>query len=282
MSINESTATALVRFTGLGIVVFNKEKNRGEIAIIRDDKHELSLKIQAPRFVEGSEKDLVAYEDIAVYRDLQKKGVSIEIAARGNSKVAGYDIYQAAGDFDRLTCSDPNDYRWVVDMSGLHSSGLSASQREDRYPISKLFIENGLFYVHKLDTEMFFEKVEKGADGSEVRRETFGNVAETIGVKLDADEVVFTIKTGESEESHSLSRGSLPYRIEINNMNYAEDALVSDMPDYYKYFSLQGDVNFEFERITDGNAAAGTGVNHREFCHPLGGGGVVSIDEFDG
>ncbi len=46
MSVNESSATALVRFTGLGIVCFNKDRQRGEIAVIRDNKHTLSIKIQ--------------------------------------------------------------------------------------------------------------------------------------------------------------------------------------------------------------------------------------------
>jgi len=35
MSIKESSATALVRFTGLGIVGFNKERQRGEVSVIR-------------------------------------------------------------------------------------------------------------------------------------------------------------------------------------------------------------------------------------------------------
>ena len=53
MSVNESSATALVRFTGLGIVCFNKERQRGEVGVIRDNKHELSIKIQQARFSGG-------------------------------------------------------------------------------------------------------------------------------------------------------------------------------------------------------------------------------------
>jgi hypothetical protein len=46
MSLNESSATALVRFTGLGIVCFNEDKQRGEIGAIRDTKHKLTIKLQ--------------------------------------------------------------------------------------------------------------------------------------------------------------------------------------------------------------------------------------------
>ena len=83
MSVNESSATALVRFTGLGIVCFNKEKQRGEIAIIRDNKHTLSIKIQKPVFQEGTDSDVIVYQDIATYENLPKDGVQIEIKAAG-------------------------------------------------------------------------------------------------------------------------------------------------------------------------------------------------------
>jgi len=67
MSVNEGSATALVRFTGLGIICFNDEGQRGEIAIIRDDKHQLSIRIQRPVYQEGAEQDIVVYRDIAAY-----------------------------------------------------------------------------------------------------------------------------------------------------------------------------------------------------------------------
>lgn len=279
MSIIESTATALVRFTGLGIIVFNEQKKRGEIAIIRDDKHELSIKIQQPRFKDGVDKDVVVYEDIGSYTDLQKSDVTIEILTKGNSALNGYQTYQAEGDFNRLESNDANDFRWIVSMKNLHQENVVKAPGANRYPISKLYIENGLFYVHKLDTNLFFEKIEKDASGNETARETFGNVAETVGVKLDADEVVFNIKIGEKEDSHSLSRGNLPYRIEIKNMNYDEDAVMSDMPDYYKYIGGQDEVKYEFSLITDGESVGG-GVNGRTFCHLIeGGGDFSSIDD---
>ena len=79
MSVQESSATALVRFTGLGIVCFNKERQRGEIAGIRDNKHILTVKIQRPVYQDGAEKDLIVYKDIATYENLPKEDVRIEI-----------------------------------------------------------------------------------------------------------------------------------------------------------------------------------------------------------
>ena len=87
MSVKESSATALVRFTGLGIICFNSDRQRGEIAAIRDDKHTLSIKIQRPVYQEGSGNDLIHYQDIAAYQKLPKEDVQLEIKARGLSAI---------------------------------------------------------------------------------------------------------------------------------------------------------------------------------------------------
>ena len=81
MALNESSATALVRFTGLGMICFNDDLHRGEIGILRDSKHTLTVRIQKPSFQEGTGSDILTYEDIVLYRDLPKENVEIEIKA---------------------------------------------------------------------------------------------------------------------------------------------------------------------------------------------------------
>src|ERR1041385_8230494 len=116
MSVNESSATALIRLTGLAICCFNKERQRGEIGIIRDNKHQLSIKIQRPMFREADGNDVLVYQDLAVYRGLPKENVEIEINGSAKPAIAGYEIYQS-GDFDRLDSPDVNDFRWIVNRS---------------------------------------------------------------------------------------------------------------------------------------------------------------------
>lgn len=284
MSIKESSATALVRFTGLGIICFNETKGRGEIAVIRDEKHSFLIKIQQPRFKDGIEKDLIVYEDIAVYKDLPKTDVMIEIKANKNAAIDDYEVYTASGDFQRSESEDFNDFRWIVDMNNLHSENIVANEDENRYPISKLFIGNGLFYAHKLDTNLYFEKIEKDAEGNEKSRDVFGNVAETIGVKIEADEVLFKIKIGDKEESHKLVRvQGLPFRIEIANMDYDENAVTSDMPDYYKYLGSESGASVALETIKDESetgANSGGSVNFKVFCHPIVA-DISSIEELE-
>jgi hypothetical protein len=282
MPIQESSATALVRFTGLGITCFNRDRQRGEIAAIRDKKHLLTIKIQRPVYQDGAERDLIVYQDIATYQQLPKDDVQIELKARGGSALNGYEIYQS-GDFDRLNSTDVNDFRWVVNMDDLHNDAALKPTSQRHYPITKIYIGNGLFYAHKLDTNLFFEKVERDASGTPKGREVFGNVAETIGVKIDGDEVSFTIRTGAQEEKHLLQRvDGLPFRIEIKNMDYSENAVYSDMPDYYKYLSSTDGNQFDLSPVIEdagGETAGGGSVNQQEFCHPIVSGGLSSIDE---
>lgn len=280
MPVKESTATALVRFTGLGIVCFNEDRQRGEIAAIRDNKHSLSVKVQQPVYQDGAENDLVVYRDIAAYQSLPKDDVRIEIKALRGPAVAGYEIYQR-GNFDRLSSADVNDFRWIVNMDALHGDTALSPAAERLHPLTKIYIGNGLFYTHKLDTNLFFEKVELDAGGAPARREVFGNVAETVGVKIESEEVSFNIRIGDNEETHALKRvEGLPFRIEIKNMDYNENAVYSDMADYYGYLSSPGGNRFDLAPIIeDGDAtASGGAVNQKQFCHPVAS-DLSSIDE---
>ena len=272
MAINESSATALVRFTGLGIICFNSDRQRGEIGAVSDNKHALTIKIQQPVYQDGAENDVIVYRDIAAYQRLPNEDVRIEIKAGRAPAIQGYEIYQS-GDFDRLSSADANDFRWLVNMNALHGDTPLSPATERSYPITKIYIGNGLFYTHKLDRNLFFEKVEKDASGNATRREVFGNVGETIGVKIEGDEVDFTIRIGAEENTHSLRRvEGLPFRIEIKNVDYSDNAVYSDMADYYKYRSCPTGKQFDFTPIIEddgGETPGGGAVNQVEFCHPI-------------
>ena len=279
MAIKESDANTLVRFRGMGLINFSEENPHGDIMIIRDKKHTFSVRVQEPRFKDGAEKDVIVYEDIAVYDSLPPEGVGIEIQARNESETSSYETYEAEGEFDRLKSEDVNDFRWIVDLEDLHTNKLAKIESGDQYPITNLSIKNGFFYTHKLDTDLFFEKITKNADGNEENREVFGHVAETIGVRLDAKKVKFRIKIGEEETIHKLKKvKGLPYRIEINNVDYNDDSEISDMPEYYEYLASQSGRTFELEPVKDedGNLVSGGSVNDFVFCHPGKGGGGCS------
>lgn len=281
MPLNEGSATALVRVTGLAIVCFNEEQRRGEVAIIRDRKHSLSVKLQRPVFQEGGGGDLIVYQDVAAYRDLPKDGVRIEIKAAGAGAAEGFEVYKGGGDFDRLDSPDPQDFRWIVHMDSLHDGEPLRPTGRRQHPLTGLYISGGRFYTHKLDTELFFEKLEKNPSGRVLRREVFGNVGETVGVALGGEEVVFHINVGGREETHTLKRvEGLPFRIELKNMDYNPNAVYSDMADYYGYLASPDGGQFDLATVTDedGPAAEGGSVNQKEFCHPIAS-DLPSIDQ---
>jgi hypothetical protein len=282
MSVKESSATALVRFTGLGIICFNEDLQRGEIAAIRDNKHTLTIKIQQPVFQDGGGSDLVVYQDIATYQQLPPEAVQIEIKASSKPAIEGFEIYQSGDDFDRLDSTDVNDFRWIVNMSSLHGDTALGPSAGQAHPLTKIYIGNGLFYTHKLDTNLFFEKVETDASGAATQREVFGNVGETIGVKIEGEEVSLTLRVGGKEETHTLQRiDGLPYRIEIKNMDYSENAVYSDMADYYGYLSSPTGERFDLQPVIEdagGKTADGGSVNQIQFCHPVAS-NLPSIDE---
>ena len=280
MSIKESSANTLVRFRGMGLINFSDENPHGDIMVIRDKKHTFSLRIQEPRFKDGAEKDIIVYEDIAVYESLPSKGVSIEVIAHTDSQTSSYKVYKAEGDFDRLKSEDLNDFRWIVDFEDLHKNKLEKLISHDQYPTTNLSIKNGFFYTHKLDTDLFFEQITKNAKGKEEKRKVFGHIADTIGVILDEEVVEFKIKIGDEEKTHFLEKvKGLPYRIEVNNVDYNDDSEISDMPEYYKYLASQSGRTFELEPMKEdenGDIISGGSVNEIAFCHPGKGGGGCS------
>lgn len=275
MPIDQSSATALVRFTGLGIVCFNENTQQGEVAIIRDNKHELSVKIQQPVYQNRAGNDVIVYEDLRTYATLPNEGIEIAITASGNPTVAGYEIFLGE-EFDRLGAADENDFRWIVKIDDLHPEATVAPTGEPPYPLTKLRIGNGVFYTHKLDTELVFEKVELDEQGNPSAPETFGHVAETIGVAIDGDAVDFSIQTPAGRDVHTLERvAGLPFRIEIKNMDYNENPTYSDMPDYYGYLESSDGAKFDLNPIIE--EEEGGAHNQKRFCHPVAS-QVPSID----
>jgi len=58
-------------------------------------------------------------------------------------------------------------------------------------------------------------------------------------------------------------------RIEMKNMDYSDNAVYSDMPDYYQYVSPADGDRVELTPIVEDDGAGGGSVNQIEFCHPI-------------
>jgi hypothetical protein len=290
MAIREGSATALVRARGLGIFCLNPNKKQGEMALIRDERHTLTLNVLKPVFVDGTGKDTINYQNIISYQAIDKLGVSIEIEGIGNPSVEGYEVYRS-GDFDRLNGeqNDEHDFRWLVNIDGgeMHGQRLSKTENslgQSRPPVSKLFIRNGLFYARTINENLFFERVRTDdAGGGELEKTPFGNVAETVAAKIEAEKIAFKIKIGGEEHTHILPRvAGSPYRIEISNMDLDQDTPISDMPDYYNFLADAGGVSFDLQPVIDEEIRqriVGGAVGKKTSCQAIVS-DAASIEEF--
>lgn len=273
MPVRESSATALVRVRGLGIACFNDTKNRGEVALIRDTRHTLSLRISKPVFVEEAGMDTVSYDDVITYEAIDPMDVSIEISGVGKSLISGYELF-TEGNFDRLNGeNDENDFRWIVQMESdeLHGQDLvknDALLEQNQNQVSRLFIGNALFYTCEVNENFFFEKIKKDAAGNEIGREDFGFIAETLGAKIEAEYVRFNLKVGFEEHTHVFPRvvGS-PVKIEITNMDLTPEAVISDMPDYYRFLQDESGIKFDLNNVNNDEETSGDSTTGEEFCH---------------
>lgn len=291
MEFDESSATALVRLTGLAFICLNGAAQRCEIGLIRDDRHQLSIKILKP--LSGGQ-----YQEIASYQHQQlPENMSLEIKAQG-APIGGCQTYEQGG-FNRLGANDLNDlndFRWLVDMQGLHGSTLSPTINKRRDPVSKVYLHSALLYTHELDKQLFFDQVTTYANGVTSSPQPFGRVAKTMGAQINGTEVSLTIQIGNQTMNHSLPRISNPYVIEIKNIDYNLAPPYSDMPDYYKYIACPSGRQVELKPGKEGanpgvltagpriiqsalrrqgaegaksGVVAGKAVNQENFCHPV-------------
>ena len=82
------------------------------------------------------------------------------------------------------------------------------------YPLSKIYIENGFFYTHKLATNFFFEKVKAGAGGAGAARSLRQRVRDRRRQARRGRGQPPHRSVGDREESHTLKRvDGLPYRL---------------------------------------------------------------------
>lgn len=275
MPVIENSATALVRVRGLGIVCFNQARNRGEVALLRDGRHALSIKISKPAFVEEAKNDTVSYDNIVTYNSLDPMSTSIEISGAGNSTINGYEIFKGEN-FDRLNGedNDPNDFRWIVKMESDELHGTNLVRNDDlnarnQVQANRLFISNALFYTNEINEKLFFEKIKKDADGNILGKEEFGYIAETVGAKIESESVIFKLKIGSEEHTHVFPRiiGS-PVKIEISNMDPDPKSIISDMPDYYRFLKDESGIEYDLNNVNnDTDTLIGDSTNGEEFCH---------------
>ena len=271
MSIKESDATLLMRFTGMAIINVGRGKASAEIGVIRDGKHTMSIALEEPAFRDGTGRDVLYYRPLMEVSDLSIEDTEIRIESPDGR---GIEFFHSEEVFDRLSCEDENDFRWIVAMDELHSGSSPIVNGSGPYPVSPVVISGGTLYTHQLDSGVVFEK----RTGRNENKTKFGNVAETLGATIPGEKVLINVASGGKSEEYVLERKEgLPYRLVIKNIDYTEGASYSDMPDYYRYFDTHADDEVELEPKKGEDGKLPGSITGKKFCHPV----VAELDDIE-
>jgi hypothetical protein len=302
MPIDTSSAAAVVRFSGLGVLRFNRARTLAKNLFLHEAGHAMTIEIFKPlvarlktfysqnpdeakglatfrRFPDDKEssplyKRVAVYEDIDVSQMDTNNGpldVCIEVSGEGYTEMNGVEPFEPAH-FNRSTGEgDLNDFRWIVNVTadGLLGSPVpttaSTSEITPAVPTTMLKIRNAQFYTHSLAADDYHqvEEVLPGGRAASTPTRFFGKINDEIGARIDAETVRVEVTIGGEAHTHMLPKLEMPYVIYIKN-NAAVSG--SDMPIYKKLYETTGPT---FDLLTNEeirSMAESTTITGREFC----------------
>jgi hypothetical protein len=302
MPIDTSSAAAVVRFSGLGVLRFNRAGTLAENLFLHEAGHTVTMEIFKPlvariktfysenpdeatglatfrRFPDDEEpcplyKRVAVYEDIDVSQMDTNNGpldVCIEVSGEGYTERSGVERFEP-GPFVRSTGEgDANDFRWIVNVTDAPLLGTPdptiapTSEITTSVPTTKLKIRNAEFYTHSLaaDDYQLVENVPPGGLMASGPISFFGKINDEIGARIDAEKVRVEVTIGTETHTHMLPKLEMPYVIYIKN-NAAVSG--SDMPIYKKLYETTGPT---FDLLTNeeiSSIAGSSTITGREFC----------------
>lgn len=221
---------------GLGLLCFNPDKNRGEIAIIRQGEHNLKIVVA---------KDGDAGPPVYIFEhDKIPAGATIDVKTE-NPALKSF-IMLKEDDFNRKSglggTNDEKDLQWLLDLEGdeLHGKKLAPlSTLGTDIAVAKMYVPNGLFFTATLATDgvSYLKKA------NEAQMHHLGVVGDSLGIAISADKITLEIT---DNESLTLDDGG-QYNITIKNLEPIDPKAPpeSDFPVYYEVLSPGEDDTFE-------------------------------------
>lgn len=170
MPLNHDRATASVRVTGLSVGCFNPETHNWEVALIRHPRHVLTIKV-TKKTSSGTDSQLTFQLD-------DKHTIYIQptepIVPPADAVIFKQDP------FDRRdpTRSDPEDFRWIVDLEREFNDGQPIDVFQPTFPITALFVSYPVLYADrndKLDDMQLVQMVAQGVSPPQ----PFGTIGES-------------------------------------------------------------------------------------------------------
>lgn len=299
MSLDTSTAAAIVRFAGLGVLSIVDGHRQAKNLFLHEAGHTLTVEIFKPlverirtfytdhpweaeglaafkRFPDDAEscalyKRLAVYEDLDVSQMDTRNGsldISIDVSATEEAEFDLIETFKYDTPVDRMAPAEhKNDIRWMVT-----SESLGRRSTAPTCPTTELRIRNAKLYTETLAVDennnaLVFKRVTEiaGAAPEWAAAETFGSISDEIGAVINAKGVKVEVKIGGETHTHILPKiDGTPYVIYIKN-NAAVSS--SDMPIYRRLYEAVGN---PFDLLTQNEIDAQRGaagfITGRDFC----------------
>jgi hypothetical protein len=162
MPLNHDKATAKISVTGLAISSFIETTRNWEVALIKDDKHVLRLKVL--KFDDEGNRSIATFE-------IDDKHKIFVTAA--NAVVPDEPLFMSEP-FDRKDpeTSDPEDFRWIVDFEREFNGGNRIEVK--KIPATELFVSQPVLYAESDHKRRDLDLVNLGTNEST----EFGTLAE--------------------------------------------------------------------------------------------------------
>ena len=171
MPLDHTKATATVSVTGLSVGCFNPETRKWEVALIRHPRHILTINVT--RRAEGNKSSQVTFE--------LDQAHSIFIDANEPVITKGKQVF-TRDPFDRKKpeISDPEDFRWIVDLEREFNDGAPIKILKPQMPVTELFVSHPVLYADRNDKLDDMNVLKFNGNGAAAEAtELFGSLSES-------------------------------------------------------------------------------------------------------
>lgn len=137
MPLDHTNATATVSISGLALGCYNKSTQNYEVALLRHDKHHLTIEVK--KYLPDGESTML-YE----IKDCRHR---IFIDAE-NAVAPQEPFYTVGDDFDRRALgADPEDFRWVVDFEKDLNCGKRVKLKHCDVHVTEMYVAKPRLYA---------------------------------------------------------------------------------------------------------------------------------------
>lgn len=220
-AIDAMPATATLYVYGLGVWYLIDNSQRGVMKFLREESHELSVRI-----IEKNSEGGIANDD-TVTVPMTTDVIFINGDKPAQTRIA---LNQRLP-FDRNNWqwNDPEDIRWLVNMTNDIHGGVPVVPIPNDKVLTPLWVHNALFYTKNYSDY----NMDVILPDETVINDKFGPVSCVIGAKIEADSVRVYL---ENLINRSLTK--VPnFSHEIHIFNQGEDTVA----DFYKYYWIMAE-----------------------------------------